>query len=238
MQHARAFLFAAQEDFGIVPVEAQACGTPVIAYGKGGVTESVRGLETEHPTGVFFAEPTVESLIEAIELFEKNRQRISPLLSGKRLTFCARSLPGGIRRLRAPFAGGSGPDGSAQPVSFYSTRWAQPRVSGVGLAPMKRAAALDRFSHAALGMAWLDGRSRSSRPATPRRRSASPLALRHRYDGRSPVSFDLRRAPRLNELQSREASVSSPWALGGGAALLPVARRAGRSAAAAIGGFR
>jgi glycosyltransferase involved in cell wall biosynthesis len=78
MQRARAFVFAAQEDFGIVPVEAQACGTPVIAYGRGGVTESVRGLETERPTGVFFYEPTVESLIGAIDLFEEHRGRISP----------------------------------------------------------------------------------------------------------------------------------------------------------------
>jgi glycosyltransferase involved in cell wall biosynthesis len=77
MQHARAFLFAAQEDFGIAPVEAQACGTPVIAYGRGGVTESVRGLDAKRPTGVLFAEPTIESLIDAIALFEKNRERIS-----------------------------------------------------------------------------------------------------------------------------------------------------------------
>jgi glycosyltransferase involved in cell wall biosynthesis len=78
MQRARAFLFAAQEDFGIAPVEAQACGTPVIAYGSGGVTESVRGLDMERPTGVFFTEPTVESLIAAIGLFEKHRGRIAP----------------------------------------------------------------------------------------------------------------------------------------------------------------
>lgn len=44
MQHAKAFVFAAEEDFGITPVEAQACGTPVIAYGKGGSLETVRGL--------------------------------------------------------------------------------------------------------------------------------------------------------------------------------------------------
>jgi glycosyltransferase involved in cell wall biosynthesis len=78
MQHARAFVFAAREDFGIAPVEAQACGTPVIAYGRGGVAETVRGLDAQHPTGVLFAEPTVDSLITAIEHFEKNRERISP----------------------------------------------------------------------------------------------------------------------------------------------------------------
>jgi glycosyltransferase involved in cell wall biosynthesis len=53
MQRAKAFVFAAQEDFGIMPVEAQACGTPVIAYGSGGTLETVRGLGESSPTGVF-----------------------------------------------------------------------------------------------------------------------------------------------------------------------------------------
>lgn len=66
MQRARAFVFAAEEDFGIVPVEAMACGTPVIAYAKGGVTESVR----EGRTGVFFKEQSVESLLGALRRFE------------------------------------------------------------------------------------------------------------------------------------------------------------------------
>ncbi len=67
MQQAKAFVYAAEEDFGIVPVEAQACGTPVIAYGKGGVLESV----VEGKTGVFFTEQTPESIIRAVESFEK-----------------------------------------------------------------------------------------------------------------------------------------------------------------------
>ncbi len=69
---AKAFVFAAEEDFGISPVEAQAAGTPVIAYGKGGALETVRGYDRglEKPTGVFFAEQTVESLTKAIEYFE------------------------------------------------------------------------------------------------------------------------------------------------------------------------
>lgn len=67
MQRAKAFVFAAEEDFGIVPVEAMACGTPVIALGKGGVTESV----AEGPTGYFFKHQTVPSLLDAIDRFEK-----------------------------------------------------------------------------------------------------------------------------------------------------------------------
>ncbi|HDK9850228.1 TPA: glycosyltransferase, partial [Klebsiella pneumoniae] len=56
MQKAKAFVFAAEEDFGITPVEAMACGTPVIAYGKGGVLETVKPVGYEAPTGVFFGE--------------------------------------------------------------------------------------------------------------------------------------------------------------------------------------
>jgi glycosyltransferase involved in cell wall biosynthesis len=74
MQRAKALIFAAEEDFGLVPLEAQACGTPVIAYGKGGALETVRGLNKEKPTGVFFAEQTMEAIVEAINTFEKNPQ--------------------------------------------------------------------------------------------------------------------------------------------------------------------
>lgn len=71
MQRAKAFVFAAEEDFGITPVEAQACGTPVIAFGRGGSLETVRGRG--HPaqrTGVFFTEQTPEAVIAAVEAFE------------------------------------------------------------------------------------------------------------------------------------------------------------------------
>jgi glycosyltransferase involved in cell wall biosynthesis len=78
MQKAKAFVFAAEEDFGITPVEAQACGTPVIAYGRGGVCESVRGLDGDRPTGVFFAEQSVASIRAAVLEFEKNCDRILP----------------------------------------------------------------------------------------------------------------------------------------------------------------
>ncbi len=78
MERARAFLFASQEDFGIVLVEAQACGTPVIAFGKGGALETVLGRSTERPTGVFFTEQTVPCLVQAIKTFERENDRFEP----------------------------------------------------------------------------------------------------------------------------------------------------------------
>jgi len=76
MQRARALVFAACEDFGIVPVEAQACGTPVIAYGRGGALETVRGGEHSHPTGLFFDAQTVPSLVAALDAFEADGAQI------------------------------------------------------------------------------------------------------------------------------------------------------------------
>ena len=74
MQSAKAFVFAADEDFGIVPVEAQACGTPVIAYGHGGARETV----VEGRTGLFFAEQTASSIVEAVEAFESHEYQFDP----------------------------------------------------------------------------------------------------------------------------------------------------------------
>jgi glycosyltransferase involved in cell wall biosynthesis len=70
--HCRAFLFASDEDFGIVPVEAQSYGRPVIAYGYGGSLETVRvgDVNGHSDTGVFFAEQTVESVVDGILRFE------------------------------------------------------------------------------------------------------------------------------------------------------------------------
>lgn len=79
MQRARALVFAAEEDFGITPVEAQACGTPVIAYGRGGSLETVRG---EGPpaqrTGLFFAEQSAEAIVAAVRAFEALPQPPTP----------------------------------------------------------------------------------------------------------------------------------------------------------------
>lgn len=78
MQKAKAFVFAAEEDFGIVPVEAQACGTPVIAYGKGGALETVINYDKENPTGIFFKEQTADSIVNAVKIFEKNIKLFKP----------------------------------------------------------------------------------------------------------------------------------------------------------------
>ncbi len=78
MQRAKGFVFAAEEDFGIMPVESQACGTPVIAFGKGGALETIQGLNSPNPTGVFFQEQTIESLKEAVEIFEMEGSNIKP----------------------------------------------------------------------------------------------------------------------------------------------------------------
>jgi glycosyltransferase involved in cell wall biosynthesis len=77
LQRARAYLFAAEEDFGIAPVEAQACGTPVIAYGRGGAVETVRGLEASAPTGVLYEEQSASALAAAIRRFEGAHGRIT-----------------------------------------------------------------------------------------------------------------------------------------------------------------
>ncbi|GAB2945652.1 glycosyltransferase family 4 protein [Hafnia psychrotolerans] len=78
MQRAKAFVFAAEEDFGITPVEAQACGTPVIAFGKGGALETIRPYGESHSTGIFFQEQSVASLLEAVQQFELVRESIDP----------------------------------------------------------------------------------------------------------------------------------------------------------------
>ncbi|MBB2929154.1 glycosyltransferase family 4 protein [Paraburkholderia silvatlantica] len=74
MRRARAFVFAAEEDFGISVVEAQACGTPVIAFGKGGALETVRDTGSR-PTGLFFDEQKADAIIEAVESFESDPGR-------------------------------------------------------------------------------------------------------------------------------------------------------------------
>jgi glycosyltransferase involved in cell wall biosynthesis len=77
----RAFLFAAEEDFGMAPVEAQACGRPVIAYGKGGALESIATENTSpgRTTGLLFHEQTVQALCDTILEFERREQDFDPV---------------------------------------------------------------------------------------------------------------------------------------------------------------
>lgn len=85
LQRCKAFVFAAEEDFGIAPLEAQACGTPVIAFGKGGARETIIPLPennaatpTKEPTGVYFTAQTEAAIINAVNRFEKEGAAISP----------------------------------------------------------------------------------------------------------------------------------------------------------------
>jgi len=78
MQQAKAFIFAAEEDFGITPLEAQACGTPVIAFWKGGALETINGLDSLIPTGVFFGNQSIQSIVEAVNTFEQEQYKITP----------------------------------------------------------------------------------------------------------------------------------------------------------------
>ena len=77
LRGARAFVFAAEEDFGILPVEAQACGTPVIAYGKGGSLETIRAGENEKATGIFFATQAPEAIAATVLAFDEPLRAIS-----------------------------------------------------------------------------------------------------------------------------------------------------------------
>lgn len=80
MGKAKAFVYAACEDFGMALVEAQACGTPVIAYGAGGALETVRDVRKDATsgTGLFFDQQSEEAIIEAVEAFEWYKSRLSP----------------------------------------------------------------------------------------------------------------------------------------------------------------
>jgi glycosyltransferase involved in cell wall biosynthesis len=98
LQRAKAFVFAAEEDFGIAPLEAQACGTPVIAYGRGGALESIRSLSEPVPTGMFFDEQTVPAIVDAVERFERDGRRIDPQACRQN------ALRFGPERFRAEFA--------------------------------------------------------------------------------------------------------------------------------------
>lgn len=80
LANAKAFIFPSEEDFGIVPVEAQACGTPVLAFGRGGALETVRPLGGMlAPTGMFFQEQSASAICAAIRDFEAASSAFDPV---------------------------------------------------------------------------------------------------------------------------------------------------------------
>jgi glycosyltransferase involved in cell wall biosynthesis len=91
---ARALVFPGLEDFGITPLEAQACGRPVIAFGAGGALETVTSR-----TGVFFAEQTVEALVQAVRAFDAFERTFSPAAARAQASrFTRAAFQAGIRR--------------------------------------------------------------------------------------------------------------------------------------------
>ena len=78
LARARAFVFVAEEDFGMAPLEAQAFGTPVIAYAGGAASETIPGLDARAPAGVLFREQSAMAIVDAVGEFERNEARIRP----------------------------------------------------------------------------------------------------------------------------------------------------------------
>ncbi|MCL2925279.1 MAG: glycosyltransferase [Trichodesmium sp. MAG_R04] len=80
MSEAKGFIYAACEDFGMALVEAQACGTPIIAYSLGGATETVLDMRKypDSATGLLFSEQTEKALIEAVKFFESSQGYFQP----------------------------------------------------------------------------------------------------------------------------------------------------------------
>jgi glycosyltransferase involved in cell wall biosynthesis len=112
LARARAFVFAAEEDFGIAPLEAQAFGTPVIAYAGGAASETIPGLDAPAPVGVLFREQSAAAIVNAVREFERNEARIRPdacRVNARRFgverfrvefaDFVARRVPGEVRAM-------------------------------------------------------------------------------------------------------------------------------------------
>lgn len=103
-RNAKGLLFPGEEDFGIVPVEAMSCGTPVIGYAKGGLLETVVPLResTKHATGIYFDHQTKEALDSAVEMFETKMEKLDPLLISKHAEkFATGQFVNGLKKIIA-----------------------------------------------------------------------------------------------------------------------------------------
>jgi glycosyltransferase involved in cell wall biosynthesis len=134
MRRARAFIFAAEEDFGITPVEAMACGTPVIAFGRGGATESV----IDGRTGLFFEEQSIASITQAVERFENSQDRFVPAVIRRRAEFFCpdRFLEEFEALLNDEFARGTGPDSKPVLPARTEPTAVETLLSNTALAPI------------------------------------------------------------------------------------------------------
>jgi glycosyltransferase involved in cell wall biosynthesis len=124
LKSARAFIFAAEEDFGIAPIEAQACGTPVLAFGRGGASETT----LDGITGLHFHEQTTTAICDAVERFETMGGRFDPA------QIRAHALRYSTARFRDEFA------------RFVEAKWADQQeflataTAGAGRSPLVRTA--------------------------------------------------------------------------------------------------
>ncbi|MBI5816431.1 MAG: glycosyltransferase [Nitrospinae bacterium] len=103
-----ALIYPGEEDFGIIPVEANACGTPVMAYASGGALETLVSFEApegRQPTGVFFKDQTAESLCGAVERFEANlgRFRDSDAIRANTLRFSREVFKSNVEKMVEKF---------------------------------------------------------------------------------------------------------------------------------------
>jgi len=129
----RALLFAAEEDFGMAPVEAQACGRPVIAYGKGGALESIMAGSGPQgrATGVFFHEQSVGSLCDAMLEFERREQEFDPVfISDRAKRFDSAYFVDGFRELVNSAMAYSGQDSTVRHRGEMNRRSHLSPVSG------------------------------------------------------------------------------------------------------------
>lgn len=115
-RHCRALIFPGLEDFGIVPLEAQACGRPVIGFGEGGLAETTvpwPGTASTPPTGVFFGEPTAESLLAALRLFLEKEPVFEPRAIREHALVFGREIF--KEKFRAAVEAAAGPAGASEP---------------------------------------------------------------------------------------------------------------------------